>query len=372
MQEDIQSLCTEYTDLSEEDQLFIREYASGLTAIAELSGADIFLDCLCRDQKSAIVVAEALRKDGNSLYQESVVGKRAEPEKEPGVFHAFETGNTCRELRAVTQENVPVQQNATPLYNQDGRMVAVLIAEKNIQDKIARNQKYERVSRTNERLQKTLKSLEQQETYAEDYSLQYMNVLLREMNHRIKNNLQMLGSMMSMDARRCQSAQARSILNKNVGRMLTVAAFHDMLSKQKAGSSVELKALLESTVDCVRTCIPPEGCQVDFVITGNDMVVSADLARALLLVVNELITNSVLHAFPGREHGRVEILLQENPPYRSLIIRDDGVGFSADVSEQRSLGLSIVEATVRDQIKGVLSISSGLYGSDGVSIRIDF
>ena len=369
MQENVLSLCSEYTDLSEEDQIFIKNYAAGLPAIAEISGADIFLDCLCRDGKSAVVVAEARRTDGHSLYQEDVVGKMAFPDNEPGVFRAFQTGKACRELRAVTQENVPVQQNAAPLYTESGKLAAVLIREQSIRDQLAKNRKYEEVTQTNQRLQETIASLEEQPS-ADAAERQYMAVQLREMSHRIKNNLQMLSSMMSMEARRCGNAEAETILNKNVARILTVASFHDMLTTLGAGSDVFVRPLIEKVTQCVRTCIPDDGCDIDFVITGSDLTVSAGMAAALMMAVNELLTNSARHAFPGRETGRIEIKMLENPPYRSILIADDGIGFDSDAGNVRSLGLSIVDATVRDKLKGVFSISSGMNG--GVSARIDF
>ena len=369
MQENVISLCSQYTDLPAEDQTFIKNFAAGLPAIAEISGADIFLDCLCRDGNSAVVVAEARRTDGHSLYQEDVVGKLAFPDNEPGVFRTFQTGKACRELRAVTQENVPVQQNAAPLLNENGQLVAVLIRERNIREQLARNRKYEEVTQTNRRLAETLASMEEQPS-ADISESQYMAGQLREMNHRIKNNLQMLSSMMSMEARRCGDAKAETILSKNVARILTVASFHDMLSTLGEGSDVAVRPLLEKVIECVRTCIPEDGCRIGFSVSGDDLIIRSTQASPLMMAVNELLTNSVRHAFPGRETGSIEIRMLNNPPYRSIILTDDGVGFAAEAKNQRSIGLSIVDATVRDKLKGVFSISSGLYG--GVSARIDF
>ena len=372
MHEDILSLCRKYTDLSPADQELTARYAAELPAIAELCGTDVFLDCLCRGGSEAIVVAEARRRDGTSLYQEDVVGKLALPDKEPGVFRAFRTGKPSRELRAVSQENVPVQQNAVPLFNEAGDVFAVMIREKNIQERLDYNRKYEEVSQTNQRLVETLASLGGPDS-SDVFSSHYLAVQLSEMNHRIKNNLQMLSSIMSMEARRCGNAQAEMILGKNVGRILAVAALHEMMSSPNAGTEVELKPLIRRVAECALTCLPSDECEVEFDITGGDLTVSAELAGALMLVVNELITNSVKHAFPGRDRGRIEIDLKENPPYHSLIISDDGIGFEGDIEKQASLGLNIVKATVRDKIKGVLSISSGIPGSGrGLSARIDF
>lgn len=370
MHEDILALCRKYTDLPPEDLQLIGGYASDLAAISELCGADVFLDCLCRDGSGAVVVAEARREDGTSLYQEDVVGKLALPENEPGVFRAFRSGKPSRELRAVTQENVSIQQNAVPLFNKAGDVIAVMIREKSIQERLDYNRKYEEVSQTNQRLVETLASLGGQEQ-GDVPASQYLPVQLREMNHRIKNNLQMIASMMSMEARRCGNEQAEAVLNKNVGRILSVAAFHEMISTLDAGTQVGLKPLIRRVTECARTCLPSDSCQVEFVITGSDQMVSAELAGALVLVMNELITNSVKHAFPGRDRGRIEICLKENPPYHSLIISDDGVGFDGDMAGQASLGLNIVKATVRDKIRGVLNISGGMYGA-GVSVRIDY
>lgn len=371
MQEDVLSLCAEYTDLTPEERRFVRDFAIGLSSIAELGEADVFLDCLCRDKNSAIVVAEARRTDGLSLYREDVVGKLAFPENEPGVFKAFQSKEPCRELRALTQENVPVQQNAVPLFGENGKLVAVLVKENSIQEQLDRNRKLKEVTRTNRRLRETIASMGEP-AVPEEQESRYLALQLREMNHRIKNNLQMISSMMSMEARRCGSPEAEDVLNRNVARILTVASFHDMLSSLGAGSGVEVKMLLDRVVECVRTCLPAEGCRVEFSVSGSDMVVPAGLAGALVLAVNELLTNSAKHAFPGRENGRIEVLLLENPPYRSIVVQDDGVGFEGDIQKRSSLGLNIVEAIVRDKIKGVFSLSSGVDGTGGVRARIDF
>ena len=103
----IWSLCRKYTDLSDEEIRIIEHMSETLQPLANLEGADIFIDCPGRDG-NAIVVAEAKPECVPSSYKNTVVGLLAKPENEPAVARTFRLGVGTKQMKAVTQENDPV------------------------------------------------------------------------------------------------------------------------------------------------------------------------------------------------------------------------------------------------------------------------
>jgi len=127
-------LCHIYTDLTAEDVHFLEELAGKLTCVAELTGTDIFIDALTTNRKDAIVLAWA--PGGRSLYSHSVVGEIAYATREPAVYQAFSSGKTIRNVRGVSQEAIPIAQTVVPLMSATGRIIGVVIMERDISSEI--------------------------------------------------------------------------------------------------------------------------------------------------------------------------------------------------------------------------------------------
>ena len=101
----IREICWEKTALSDAAVTRLEEVAASMQYTADLTGGDIFIDCMDRAGQTAIVVAHAKPRGMASAYHRAVVGQAALREKEPAVYHAFGTGMAVRDLKAVTQEN---------------------------------------------------------------------------------------------------------------------------------------------------------------------------------------------------------------------------------------------------------------------------
>lgn len=132
MQREIEQLCREYTDLSEEEIQVIEMMAKMLQPLANLEGADIFIDCPCREG-DAIVVAEANPEEAPSSYKSSVVGMLAKAENEPAVARTLHLGIATKHMRARTQENNYTIQAVEPIRFSN-RVIGVLIREKCISE----------------------------------------------------------------------------------------------------------------------------------------------------------------------------------------------------------------------------------------------
>ena len=123
----IWSLCRKYTDLSDEEIRIIEHMSETLQPLANLEGADIFIDCPGRDG-NAIVVAEAKPECVPSSYKNTVVGLLAKPENEPAVARTFRLGVGTKQMKAVTQENGSTIQSVEPIRN-GSHIIGVLILE---------------------------------------------------------------------------------------------------------------------------------------------------------------------------------------------------------------------------------------------------
>lgn len=353
----LRHLCEEKTALSPADIAQLEAVAAQLPLMAELGGADVFIDC-ATPSGEMFVAAQARPSDLGSSYEQNVVGHRVLPEKEPAVFHAWEMKSPVRDIKAVTQEDRTVRQNAVPIFGRGGRCIAVLIREKDISTSLLHEKKFRSLARSHEEEDRSLRSSH----------TAHSETLLREVHHRVKNNLQLVASILNLQSRRCQDPHTKKILQENVSRVWSIAAIHDILTKNQGDfSKIESSALLEQLRQNLQMFLPVDR-HIAIFVTGGSASLTADTASAVALVVNELVTNALEHAFTGRSEGSITISFAPGALFHTVSVADDGTGF--DVSAPRkSLGLNIVEATVKDRLHGNLTIHSD---STGTRVSFDF
>ena len=349
-------LLKEETALSEEDIARLCDVARQLPLMAELSGADVFIDCAKRDG-SLFVAAQSAPSTVVSSYEKSVVGQAVTAEKEPAVHRAFTMKTPVRDLKAVTQEGRTVAQNAVPLLNDGGACIAVLIREQDVSSAIAQEKKFQSLARSHEEEDASLRS----EHFGES------DLLLREVHHRVKNNLQLIASILNLQSRRCENSETRQILQENVQRVLSISAIHDIMTRHTddftAVSSLQLLSQLRANLQSLS---PDE--RVRITLRSDDIPLPADLASSVALVVNELVSNSLEHAFPEGTRGEISVSFAAGTLFHTLSVSDNGCGFDPS-APRRSLGLRIVESTVRDRLRGKLTIQSN---SGGTRAAFDF
>lgn len=142
------TLCRQHADIVEADIEVLRKNAQCLDNIAELMGADIFIDCCTRDPDVAVVVAQARPASVKSLYSGSVVGKFAYRTKEPAVIRTLEVGMSTMDMSGVTQEDKSVRQSVTPIKNSAGEVIGALIAEKDVTESVRAEKKLSVLTQT--------------------------------------------------------------------------------------------------------------------------------------------------------------------------------------------------------------------------------
>jgi signal transduction protein with GAF and PtsI domain len=187
--------------------------------------------------------------------------------------------------------------------------------------------------------------------------------IVREMHHRIKNNLQNVAMLLRLQMSSERPVSAQEVLNESVNRILSIAAVHEVLS-QRGFRLVDLKEVLTRVGRAVVQNMRRPGLEVQFAVEGDDVALPSQVATSLALVVNELIQNAMEHAFVGRSEGQVVVSLQRGTGELAIEVRDDGVGLSGRLS--RHLGLEIVETLVCEDLHGDWTLST----DDGTSAHI--
>jgi two-component sensor histidine kinase len=187
-------------------------------------------------------------------------------------------------------------------------------------------------------------------------SLAQQQALMKEVHHRVKNNLEVVNSLLMLQSGFVVDAKLKSVLVETANRVRVIADIHRLLYAAPKLDQVDLAAFVERLADSLFAVYSSAGARVHLDL--HAVAGSMDLQRAvpLGLILNELFCNALKHAFPGNRHGNILLRVDE----AGLEFSDDGVGFPASVDPKNSpsLGLQLVKILV-DQIGGTLSIQSG-------------
>jgi PAS domain S-box-containing protein len=187
-------------------------------------------------------------------------------------------------------------------------------------------------------------------------SLKEKETLLKEIHHRVKNNLQVTSSLLRLQTEAVTDASARRALGDSQNRIRSMALVHELLYRSKDLSRVDLAEYVRDVSrQLLRSHeIDPERIRVDLRLDAAP--VAADLAVPCGLILNELLTNALKHAFPEQRRGQIEIEVRAQPGRLHLIVGDDGVGFR-QTGAPTSLGLRLVQA-LAEQVGGSLKVTS--------------
>lgn len=182
---------------------------------------------------------------------------------------------------------------------------------------------------------------------------------IREVHHRVKNNLQTIASLLRIQARRSESPEASRALREAVERVGSMAVVHEMLAAS-AEELVDFTDAARTVVDMVRRGLSGAEDIVTVSVTGSSGQIPAAVATSLALVTAELVHNAIEHGLAGRS-GEVSVTMRRLPGEFHLTVRDDGRGLPAgfELSSAANLGLAIVRTVVEDDLRGTLAFSSG-------------
>lgn len=197
-------------------------------------------------------------------------------------------------------------------------------------------------------------------------------VLLNEVHHRVKNNLQVITSLLNLQANNADDPRLRDILNESQNRVRAMSLTHQLLYERKDFSKMDLGDYLYRLAQLLRGSYRDSGSRIELRLLRPERPVYLDLERAIPcgLLVNELVTNAFKHAFPPPHRGEIVIELARGDDDQVILtVRDDGVGLPPDFSldNVKSLGLQLVPL-LTDQLHARLDMPTG----GGAHYRVSF
>jgi PAS domain S-box-containing protein len=195
--------------------------------------------------------------------------------------------------------------------------------------------------------------------YAEEKiiaSLKEKEVLIQEIHHRVKNNMQIISSLLSLQASHTNNDEAAEILNESRGRVKSMAMIHENLYQSNNLSQLNIGDYLNNLVrDILRSYSSVSG-RITSNIDVEDIYLNINTALPLGLMVNEMVSNSIKHAFP-EGNGNIDVKLKYDEENYTLTVSDDGIGLPEEVDpfESPSLGLKLVNS-LSIQLEGELTV----------------
>jgi len=201
-------------------------------------------------------------------------------------------------------------------------------------------------------------------------ALEEKDILLKEIHHRVKNNMQTIASLLRLQARRAESEEVRRALQEGINRIMSVAVIHEFLAHQEA-RVINIRDVSQRIINQVREGVLDTDRGIRLDLRGPNIYLPTQPATVCALVINELLQNALEHGYEREEGGTVTVNLHDDGEQITISVDDDGVGLPAkfDLARTSSLGLQIVRALAEGDLKG----SFELYGRDkGVSAVVTF
>ena len=178
--------------------------------------------------------------------------------------------------------------------------------------------------------------------------------VVREMHHRVKNNLQTIAMLLRLQMSAARNLRVEDVLAETINRILSIAAVHETLSEQGL-RLVDVKNVLERVTRSIGETMLTSGQGIVISVGGDPLMLPSREATSLALATSELVQNAVEHAFVGRVGGQIRVQIKAGEGM--VVVEDDGVG-NARPAHTRGLGLQIVETLVHDDLKGHFELNA--------------
>jgi len=193
--------------------------------------------------------------------------------------------------------------------------------------------------------------------------------ILKEVHHRIKNNMNIILSLLRLQIEQYkENKEIENILNDASSRIKSMMILYDTLYLSKKKTEISTKDYLSSLIDGIVEIFPKK---IELTVKKEiqDFMLNEKILSIIGIILNELITNSIKHAFCGRKKGTITFILSKSNGNIVMIFKDDGIGMPAEFNIENSPGFgSKLISLLISQINGVLSINS----SNGIEYNIRF
>ncbi len=191
-------------------------------------------------------------------------------------------------------------------------------------------------------------------------ALEEKAILLKELHHRVKNNLQIIISLLRLQADKHNDPRLEAILLESENRMRAISNIHEMLYKEENPTLVDVDEYFQSLIEGIRSGFTHQkNITISVACTAK-----LDMDRAVYcgLIINELVTNAFKYAFEPGQKGKIRVSFRRKGDSYELVVYDDGKGFDSVKNIQESLGLRMVQTLVQQQLKGKFYMD-GKYGA---------
>jgi len=181
-------------------------------------------------------------------------------------------------------------------------------------------------------------------------SLAEKEVLLKEIHHRVKNNLQVINSLLNLQSERIQDEESLSIFEKCKNRISSIALVHEKLYESKDLANINFGEYVRTLTTQMFGSCPPNLSAVKLRINASDVFLKLNQAIPCSLIINELVMNAMKYAFPQGQEGEIVVALKStNKGKITLIVADNGVGLphNFDINKSETLGMQIINALVK-------------------------
>jgi len=209
------------------------------------------------------------------------------------------------------------------------------------------------------------------EAHRREQEIKVKEATIREVHHRVKNNLQTIASLLRIQARRSDSLEVRRALAEATERVGAMAVVHDMLAVSDE-ERVDFLQVATTVVELVRRSLVGDGREVVVSVEGKTGEVDARTATSLALALTELVHNALEHGIGDHREGRIDVTARRAGGELILTVRDDGKGLPEGFESDRlaHLGLAIVHTVIQDDLRGTIVFSGGR--GTTVTVRVPY
>jgi two-component sensor histidine kinase len=197
--------------------------------------------------------------------------------------------------------------------------------------------------------------------------LKEKEILIKEIHHRVKNNLSVVSSLMSLQANKSKDEFHRSLFNESRNKINAISDLHSNVYQRESISSLSMFDYLSELINNLREFYSNTNENIQIIADIDQISIPMNKALPLALIINELVTNSFKHAFKKTSKGNIKVKMKSFGNDLKLTVTDNGSGFETDVKASTSLGLEIIKDLV-DQLNGI-----GMFKkSDGMHFEMSF
>jgi PAS domain S-box-containing protein len=201
-------------------------------------------------------------------------------------------------------------------------------------------------------------------------SLREKETLMREIHHRVKNNLQIISSLLNMQAMKATDEEVIESLLDSRGRIQTMSLIHTLLYQSENLEQVDMGVTLRKLVNFQLELYGKEAKEIASIVSAQGIILPISQAIPCGLIINELVSNALKHAFKGMGSGRIDVSMRADEDMITLSVKDNGVGIPEDVDIYAigSLGLPLVRSLAEEQLHGKVKLNQ----EGGTEICIEF